>query len=328
VNLELLDLDDAPAVGAAARLVSAARAELTPGEPELPIEELVANLRHPHASVRTRFVLARDADDVLGLAWVDLHDDHALRASAWLRQLTVAAAARGRGVGRALLDEVLGVLRADRRSTLRAWSPADADSPGHRFAQRAGATPGIVTLENRLDLGALDGALVDAWARLAPPGYSLALWSNPTPAELAPGLCRLLDAMNDAPRTPGVPEYHLRPEVLVANEQAQRARGAVQWRTAAIHDATGEPAGFTELAVRPTRTWLVRQGDTCVAPAHRGRGLGRWVKAVNLKRALAEHPEGRIVETGNAEDNVHMMAINRAMGFETVTRSREWALPV
>ena len=67
-----------------------------------------------------------------------------------------------------------------------------------------------------------------------------------------------------------------------------------------------------------------RQGDTGVLEAHRGHGLGRWLKAENLRRALAHQPGIEVVETYNAESNPHMLAINVEMGFRPHRSFSTW----
>jgi hypothetical protein len=53
-----------------------------------------------------------------------------------------------------------------------------------------------------------------------------------------------------------------------------------------------------------------------VAAAHRGHRLGRWLKADNLARARAHQPALAVLQTGNAESNAHMLAINIDQGYK------------
>jgi GNAT superfamily N-acetyltransferase len=77
----------------------------------------------------------------------------------------------------------------------------------------------------------------------------------------------------------------------------------------------GDPAGMTEVIVYGHKPWFVmQQGTTTLAP-YRGRGLGRWLKAEMYHQLREHHPEARIIETGNADSNAPMRAINDEMGF-------------
>ena len=95
----------------------------------------------------------------------------------------------------------------------------------------------------------------------------------------------------------------------------------------ALHDATGEIAGLTEVAVRrdPRRS---DQEDTAVVPAHRGSGLGLWVKADMLVRLQDERPDVAEILTGNAFNNPHMLRINTRLGFRPYVVLQEWQADV
>lgn len=55
---------------------------------------------------------------------------------------------------------------------------------------------------------------------------------------------------------------------------------------------------------------------------HRGHGLGRWLKAENLREALAAEPRLAAVETFNAESNRWMLALN--VGFAPHVAYEAW----
>ena len=92
------------------------------------------------------------------------------------------------------------------------------------------------------------------------------------------------------------------------------------------HDATAEIVGLSELYLPDESPWVAFQGDTGVDPAHRGHGLGAWMKAHNHLRLAAERPDVTVVKTWNAAANEPMLRINRALGFEPVQRFRGWFL--
>ncbi len=82
-----------------------------------------------------------------------------------------------------------------------------------------------------------------------------------------------------------------------------------------IRDQSEQVAGLTYLEVYQSRPELAVQQDTAVLPAHRGHGLGLWMKAQNLRWLVAEHPGIRRVRTSAAADNEHMLRVNRQLGF-------------
>ena len=90
----------------------------------------------------------------------------------------------------------------------------------------------------------------------------------------------------------------------------------------AVHEATGDVTALTEVVVGPSPR--ASQEDTAVVPAHRGRGLGLWVKADMLLRLRAERPTVTEILTGNATDNAYMLAINERLGFRPYRDVTGW----
>jgi RimJ/RimL family protein N-acetyltransferase len=73
------------------------------------------------------------------------------------------------------------------------------------------------------------------------------------------------------------------------------------------------------------RPELADQQDTAVLAAHRGHGLGAWMKAANLQWLTADRPLVKRVQTSNAAENEHMLRVNDQVGFrvEATTENRE-----
>src|SRR5690606_33713786 len=77
----------------------------------------------------------------------------------------------------------------------------------------------------------------------------------------------------------------------------------------------GSGAGMSGMFVNGHRPVLAHQGDTAVAGDHRGHGLGRRLKAEDLRWAQERAPGFEVIETWNAQSNPWMLDINVAMGF-------------
>ena len=103
--------------------------------------------------------------------------------------------------------------------------------------------------------------------------------------------------------------------------------GYRMYRTLALTD-TGEPAGLSSLSVASDRPEIGHQDDTGVLAAHRGHGIGRWLKAANFRNALAGTPELQAIETYNAESNPWMLDINVAMGFRPYHSYAAYQAPI
>ncbi|MBO4210051.1 hypothetical protein [Micromonospora echinofusca] len=112
------------------------------------------------------------------------------------------------------------------------------------------------------------------------------------------------------------------------NEQVRVACGRRRYQCAAVHTGTGRLVAWTALELAATVPWHACQEITIVDPAHRGHRLGLLVKLDNLRQTRAAEPELRAVDTWNAAENTHMVAINEAIGFRPVDDWVYWQLTI
>lgn len=68
--------------------------------------------------------------------------------------------------------------------------------------------------------------------------------------------------------------------------------------------------------------------DWVPSETHRGKGIGKWVKARMVERILREMPEARIIRTENPGSNAAMLAINVGMGFRPAWKEVLWQMPL
>ncbi|WP_066365376.1 GNAT family N-acetyltransferase [Herbidospora mongoliensis] len=264
--------------------------------------------------------LAIDDDRVIGGVTLHLPDRDNTHL-ALIRFLQVASGHRRRGVGGALLAHAAERARAANREMLLV-EVVEA-GPGEAFAQAKGMRE-VATLARRvLDL-----------ARFAPPerevpGYRLEFLRGRTPEPLITEMIMFLETMNDAPLDDlSVNEERWTPADVEAMEDPwDETRQDVFTVIARADD--GSPAAFTRLfadSVEPGG-WA-RQTDTAVIRAHRGRGLGMWVKEANTAWLKRARPELQRVITWNAVANGPMVAINERLGYEFLDVWHEWELRV
>ena len=324
--LEQPTLDDlAPA---AALLTEWQREVLGDDEPPMPPEQLVEEVVETPPHREGSILIALDDGDLVGVATLLCDDLQGRQQEAETQALVVAADHRGRGIGRRLLETVAQRCRERGRDRLVGYSPL-TDRASTAFAERLRAERGIVDQQNRAAVEDIDRDLLERWVARASEraaAYSLVRFDGVCPDDLLVPLTTISLSMNTAPRRESREDIVPSPEQIRERQEAMRKNGQEFWTVAARHDASGELAGFTELGFPPYLTWLAWQGDTGVDPAHRTRGLGRWLKAVNALRLLDEKPAVTHIETWNADVNAPMLSINRAMGFRTVARYQEWEL--
>jgi GNAT superfamily N-acetyltransferase len=190
----------------------------------------------------------------------------------------------------------------------------------------------MVAAENRQDLRTADRALIDRWLADGPrraPAYRLLFVAGPTPPELVDEAASVLNVMNTAPRENlDVGDTRITPELLIQNDEAMSAMGAERRAYYAVDAASGKFVGLTDITVRPELPDRVWVGDTAVDPAHRGQGLGKWLKAAITRHILDDLPGVRWVITWNAGSNEPMLAINHELGFRAVAEYTTWQVPV
>jgi GNAT superfamily N-acetyltransferase len=262
------------------------------------------------------------------MAWIATSPDGHPVATATLRVFTVAGAEhrteveisvhpaeRRRGAGTALLAEAVAAVRSLGRRTLVA-GPVEAGSEGESFLVARGLRPVLALTYARL---ALDGAEVAADPA---PGYRLVTWEGTVPDELAATFAASRRAMDDMPMDEadvGAETWDV--ERVRAIAAAIADRGDTLCTVAAVDEADGTIAGFSELVVTGAGPADAQHYGTGVLPEHRGRGLARWMKAEAIRHTRARHPEVPGLLTDTADSNVVMRRINDDLGYAPTHRS-------
>ncbi len=240
------------------------------------------------------------------------------------------------GIGTALVEAAARLARAKGRTELAGMDETpvrdgfvDATGP---FARHRGFSivQQMVRRCIRLPLDPSHEKALRGHSHAAPFGYTLCTWTGRWPDEYIEDRCELGRRMStDVPTG----ELELDEEIwdaarVRALEAGLQAQNRAKVTTAARHEDSGRLVAFTEIAVplgAPESAW---QHDTLVMREHRGHHLGFAVKVANLWAVAERHPELRRINTWNAADNEHMIAVNEAMGFEVTAYSRYWHKPL
>ena len=89
-------------------------------------------------------------------------------------------------------------------------------------------------------------------------------------------------------------------------------------QTILAREPDGTLSGMTEVFWRPDRPESAHQHFTGVLRTHRGRGLGKALKASMLRFLRARYPDLRHLATSNATTRAPILSINDRRGFASI----------
>ncbi|MBW3666450.1 MAG: GNAT family N-acetyltransferase [Actinobacteria bacterium] len=307
------DLDDSqlePIVAASNRI----RAERRPRAVDLSTQEYRIFTTSP-GSVRWHYVVSGEHGPA---AYLNLrYPDDGTNPSLLQVSIGVLPEHRRKGIATALLGRAVRSARELGRITL-AGEMFDTVPAAASFVEAIGARKTLDLHHNVVEIADLDLELLQRWQREGPdraPGYSVTVVEGMYPDDLLEGMAHLyLVLERDAPMPEGWEPRNWTGGFL-ESWLGNFLKGAELITAIVIEDRSGAPAGMSQLGRRHSddTTWFVT--TTMVDPDHRGRALGKWVKAASCLRATEIWPGAKWMETGNAFTNEPMLAINHAMGF-------------
>jgi len=226
---------------------------------------------------------------------------------------------RRRGLGRQL------VAVAARRAYLEGFSSigveAIGDTPAIGFYQSLGFEREYVETRSVLTLSKVDWDALRAMADGISTGYRIQYHPGGPPDDLLEAYAQAkVDAQSDdtdldlAPRSSD-------PQRLRDSLDTLHRRGLKPYIVLAIHEASGDVAGLTEVVVPAQHPERADQYDTIVVRDHRGYGIDRAIKARMLFELRAAEPGLLQVQTWNAQQNESMLKVNADLGYQS---DRDW----
>ena len=301
--------------------------EEVPEDPVLPFEAMATRMRMTSPMfVRQRWAIWSEPSKIAATVTVNRSTQDNLN----IRDVDVEVDPdhRRRGLGKKLLAKAVEACGSADDLVLQGWTMSRLPS-GAAFAERVGAKPGLRMRNSQLDLGSIDRELIRTWAAIEPPGYRIEFIDGDTPDDLMDNVVTAIRAINTMPREDlQMEDWKITADTVREWERMGRARGQEHRMALVIEESTGASAAFTEFFFDPRVPSILHQGGTATIQEHRGKGIGKWVKARMAQRVLDELPDARYIRTDNAGTNAAMLAINVAMGFKPVWESVIWQIPL
>ncbi len=298
--------------------------EEIPGDTPMPTEARIADWRQVSDHYPVIRWMLRDDDGIAGAA-VAAYDVEQNLENGYGR-VYVYPSKRRQGYGRALAKVVFDHL--EEKGRVRFDTMITNGDPIEVVAERIGLKPVYAEVRSRLLIDDLDTATMRMWIERAAEraaDYKLVYLKSPIPDDIVQKFCDLSFVINTAPTEDfEVEDEVLTPEAWRELESNASAASAQLHTFIAVERSSGEFVGYTVLKTRDLEPDLGWQWDTAVDPAHRNRGLGRWLKASMIERIISDYPTLRRVDTYNAGSNQPMLAINIEMGFGPIYHSRVW----
>ncbi len=255
--------------------------------------------------------------------FIDRHGDHL----AEIGGLYVVPEFRRAGIGSRLLAAIVEGAHPD---TLLVATTTDRVRAGGEFAASLGATVGLRHDRYRLDVAHIDWERYRRWAdEGAGPDYELLRWRGACPNELLASYVALTEVMKSVPQgdMKHPPVLSVSVEEFRQREARREAAGVEGWTVLARHRPSGMLAGLHDLTVPATGTVATVQ-NTGVTEAHRGHGIGRWLKAAMALWLADARPAITRFVTATSDVNHHMRRVNDDRGYQLEVERTVWQVGV
>jgi len=224
---------------------------------------------------------------------------------------------RNQGIGSELARKSLKTARENGLNTLKLSTHKES---GDRFAQNLGAVMTCKISGMRLEMKNVDRNLIDEW--LSIPSKNNSSWSVELHTkvteqfisdvlDLSCAIHRDLISINgsDAKILREAEEKGLRDSGVYLEKYMKN------YYCFLVKDEHGKTIGYTEAGIGHEDPERVRQYITGVATGQRGKGAGKYLKALMLDLIRTKHPEVSVITTGNNDLNMPMLGINTRLGF-------------
>jgi len=300
------------------------RMEVNPDDPissdESAEQSIKANLQTPEAEIILTNIIDNRTDKQIGeiMRAVVTEKSPSYEGTKHLVQydIYVLKNYRRQGIGMQALKKVYDFAIEKHRKLLITGSD---NEDGQAFLNKIGAQVALAGVENRLYFDEVDWDMVAQWkeeGQARSPNTKLEIYST-IPDDIIESYCKLLtEVINQQPLgSLDIGAIIITPEIQRNNEKMFQDMGREEL-IMVTKEPSGEISGLTQMRYNPNIGTIISQLMTGVQEKHRGRGLGKWLKASMLLEVQKRYPKVKIVTTGNATTNAPMLSINNRLGFK------------
>lgn len=222
---------------------------------------------------------------------------------------------RRQGFGSQVLKKIIDFADLHHKSLLLTNTSEDS---GKSFLKKLGFSFALAGRENRLILDNVDWNMIHHWVDdgvKRNPKTKITFFDRIPDDIIDPYSKIYTETLNQQPfGSLDIADMIMNPELLRKREKEFNELGIIP-TTAITIEANGDISGLTEMFYQQKTKKILIQALTGVRDNHRGRGLGKWLKAAMLLSMKDRYPEATIVKTGNADSNAPMLSINNRLGF-------------
>lgn len=223
---------------------------------------------------------------------------------------------RRKGIGTEFLKLAVKEIHDSGQTVIEVGSDHEA---GLAFLKHYGAELTIEGAENRLDMADVNWDMMQEWINEGPeraPDVKIETFLDECPEEILDEFCEMYtEALNMQPL--GEMESRANIDRVSRRKYEKRNKETGMTNYVMITRENDERiSGLTEIFYDPREGHRMFQGLTGVRPEFRGKGLGKWLKALMIVHVKENYPKVEKIITGNAESNEAMLSINDRMGFK------------
>jgi len=169
----------------------------------------------------------------------------------------------------------------------------------------------------------IDTCLTEALTKF--PNLNMVFYAE-IPANLLEEYAALLTQLvNDIPPISDGDKTNYTAEIIKEVQEATKLRNYCTYRYM-IFNETHQLIATTNVFINLKKPEEVYQLITGVLKKYRGRGLGKWLKAVMFKKLVADFPKLEKIETVIDVVNHPSRELSKQMGFKMVGTNKEWKI--